>query len=143
MVEGSEEFLGGFAGGFLARAGVIGYGIYATTKRVFVVNLRKTDPRHFLGGAMAGFVQGQLMPKLSTDESDRVIQELEGKKELDVDKGQIARIDLKSLGLFTKGDIVITPKTGEHIRVKLLHKIAFERLRELIQVFYPEVLSVA
>ncbi len=142
-MEGSEEFLGGFAGGFMARAGVIGYGIYATTKRVFVVNLRKTDPRHFLGGAMAGFVQGQLMPRRSTDESAKVIQELEEKEELDVDKGQIARIDLKSPRLFSKGDIVITPKTGEQIGVKLLHKTAFERFRELIQVFYPEVLSVA
>lgn len=40
-MEEGEEFIGGFAGGFLARGGSTGYGIYATTRRIIGVNVVK------------------------------------------------------------------------------------------------------
>ena len=56
-LEDGEEFVGGFAGGFLARQYVPGYGVYATTRRIIGVALTSTPARQFLGGALAGFVQ--------------------------------------------------------------------------------------
>ena len=46
-----------------------------------------------LGGTMAGFIDGQLMPTVSPEESDKVIGQLEGMKEFDVIKDQISRIN--------------------------------------------------
>ena len=49
----------------------------------------------FLGGSMAGYVEGQPMPKLAPEESAKVITELDYAKEFDVAKGQIASIEIK------------------------------------------------
>lgn len=97
-----EQFLGGFAGGLLECSGVIGYGVYATSERIIIVNLKKTDPRHFLGGVMAGFVKDDLTPKLGADENLSVLQELNEKKELDISKMDISRIMLKGPNWFGK-----------------------------------------
>jgi len=75
-MEQGEQFLGGFAGGFLAKGGTVGYGLYASSKRLIGVNVVKVGARSFLGGQMAGFVNGQLIPTVSADESARVIAEL-------------------------------------------------------------------
>ena len=141
-MEEGELFLGGFAGGFLSKGGTIGYGLYATTNRLIVVNVVKVGATSFLGGRMAGFVEGQLMPTLSADESARVIAELDQKKESDVRKDQISRIELKSPGLFSFGHIIITAMPGQETKISLRHKVAFQRLRDVMQVFYPEVVTL-
>ena len=132
-MEGSEEFIGGFAGGFLAKGGSIGYGIYASTRRIIVVNVVRVGARSFLGGAMAGFVHGELMPKLSPAESAEVIAELDAKKEFEIREAQISRIEFKSPGLLTSGHIVITASPGGAEKISLRPKVAFERLRDLMQ----------
>ena len=93
-----EFFVGGFAGGFLARSLRIGYGIYFTTNQVIGVDLSK-GPAGFLGGSMAGYVDGQLMPKLPPEESEKVITELDRAKEFEMAKDQIASIEIKKPGL--------------------------------------------
>ncbi len=138
-MEQGEEFVGGFGGGFLSRGRLPGYGIYATTKRIIGVNVRKIG-RPFLGGGMAGLVNGQLTPKLSFDESARVIQELDEKKEFEIAKDEISRIEIKGPGPISQGHIIIFPRTGDEAKVGILHKVGFQRLRELMQVFYPEAL---
>ena len=55
-------FLGGFAGGFLARGLThIGYGIYFTTSRLIGVDLG-ANGGGALAGTLAGFIHGELMP---------------------------------------------------------------------------------
>ncbi len=142
-MEEGEKFVGGFAGGFLARGTLPGYGIYATTERIVGVDVRRVGSRSFLGGTMAGFVQGQLFPRLSAEESGRVIRELDEKKEFDLRRDEISRIEIKNPGLLTRGHMLISPRVGEKFKVGLLHKIAFERLRDLMQVFYPEAVSLS
>ena len=141
-MEESEEFVGGFAGGFLARGYFPGYGIYATTRRIIGVTLTATPARAFLGGAMAGFVQGQLMPKLSADDSAKVIQELDQKKEFDMRKEQISQIEIKKPGLLSTGRMIIVSKAGEKTKISLRYRIAFERLRDLMKAFYPEAVRL-
>ncbi len=134
--------MGGFAGGFLARGYFPGYGVYATNKRIIGVTLTATPARSFLGGSFAGLVQGQLMPKLPPDDSARVIQELDQKKEFDLKKDQISQIEIRKPGMLSTGRMVIISKAGEKTKISLRYRIAFERLRDLMKAFYPEVVTI-
>src|SRR3989442_9174290 len=86
-MENSEMFLGGFAGGFLARGLThIGYGSYFTTSRLIGIDLG-ANGGGALGGTLAGFIHGELMPKLSSEESAKTITDLERMKEFEIEKG--------------------------------------------------------
>ena len=132
-------FLGGFAGGFLARSLTrIGYAIYFTTSRLIGVDLG-ANGGGALGGTLAGFIHGELMPKLSSEESAKTITDLEQMKEFEIEKDQISRIELKKPGLPGAGPIVITPKEGKPEKITLRHRIAYNRLITLTKAFSPEV----
>ena len=133
--------IGGFAGGFLARGLRIGYGIYFTTDRVIGVDMSK-GAAGFLGGSMAGYIEGQLMPKLAPEESAKLITELDGAKEFDIAKGQIASIEIKKPGLLGGGHLLLTQVNGEKVRISLRHVIAYRRLVELTGAFKPEIVSL-
>ena len=134
-----EAFLGGFASGFLARGLThIGYGIYFTTSRLIGIDLG-ANGAGALGGTMAGFIHGELMPKLSPEESAKTITDLEQMKEFEMEKDQISRIELKNPGLLGTGHIVITPKEGKPEKITLRHRIAYDRLTTLTKAFSPEL----
>ena len=137
MLDG-EQFLGGFGSGFLARGFVAGYGVYATNLRLFGIH----DPTPVSGGHLGGLVEGELMPKLSSEENVKVIGILDAKKDFDFSKDQISRIELKRPGLLGTGHIAISPKRGGELKISIRHRIGFERLRDVMQVFYPEALSL-
>ena len=139
MADG-EMFLGGFASGFLAKGFHIGYGLYFTTSRVIGIDLGSGGGGS-LGGAMAGFIEGQLMPTVSQEESDRVIGKLEGMKEFDMMKDRISRIEIKKPGLLGTGHITITPTNGKPVKITLRHRIAYDRIMQLTRVFSPELVS--
>ncbi len=135
-----EMFLGGFASGFLAKGFHIGYGLYFTTSRVIGIDLG-SGGGGALGGAMAGFIEGQLMPTVSQEESDRVIGKLEGMKEFDLMKDRISRIEIKKPGLLGTGHITITPSNGKPVKITLRHRIAYDRIMQLTRAFGPELVS--
>ena len=132
-----EMFLGGFASGFLAKGFHIGYGLYFTTNRVIGIDLG-SGGGGALGGTMAGFIDGQLMPTVSPEESDKVIGQLEGMKEF---KDQISRIEVKKPGLLGSGHITITPSNGKPVKITLRHRIAYDRIMQLTRAFSPELVS--
>ena len=132
-------FLGGFAGGFLARGLThIGYGIYFTTTRLIGIDLGANGGRA-LGGTLAGFIHGELMPQLSPEESAKTITDLDRIKDFEMEKDQVSRIELKKPGLLGSGHIVITPKEGKPEKIILRHRIAYDRLITLTQAFSPEI----
>jgi len=90
-----------------------------------------------LEALMAGFIDGQLMPKLSQEESDRVIAQLEQMKDFDLTKDQILGIELRKPGLLGSGQILITAAGGNTIKISLRHRIAYDRLVTLTQSFSP------
>ena len=92
-----------------------------------------------MGGTMAGFIHGELMPQLSPEESAKTITDLDRMKEFEMEKDQISRIELKKPGLLGTGHIVITPKEGKPEKITLRHRIAYDRLITLTQAFNPEV----
>jgi hypothetical protein len=132
-------FLGGFASGSPARGLThIGYGICFTTSRLIGIDLEANDGGA-LGGTMAGFIHGELMPQLSPKESAETISDLERMKEFEMEKDQISRIELKKPGILGTGHIVITPKDGKPEKITLRYRIAYGRLMTLTQAFSPEV----
>ena len=133
---GGEMFLGGFASGFLARGFHVGYGLYFTTSRVIGIDVGRGGGGA-LGGTMAGFIDGQLMPTISPEESDKVIGQLEGMKEFDIAKDQISRIEIEKPGLLGTGHITITPSNGKPIKISLRHRIAYDRIMQLTRAFSP------
>lgn len=132
----AETFIGGFAGGFLEKGFHIGYGLYFTSERLLGIDLG-SHGGGALGGTMAGFIQGQLMPNLPPEEGARVIAWLAGMKDFEVAKDDIVRVELKHVGL-AFGHMVITPRTGTPISIKLRHRTAYDRLVQLTQAFCPE-----
>ena len=92
-----------------------------------------------MGGTMAGFIHGELMPKLSPEESTKTITDLERMKEFEMERDQISRIELKKPGLLGTGHIVITPKEGKPEKITLRHRTAYDRLMTLTQAFSPEI----
>ena len=139
-----ETFIGGFMSGFLARGFLgfqVGYGLYFTTARLFGV-----DPGSHGGseltGTMAGYIEGELMPKLSEDQNARVIAELDRVKDFDLAKEEIKQIELKSPGFLGIGfgHIKIVPQQGGSRRIVLRSRIAYDRLVQLTQAFSLELL---
>src|SRR3989441_10340687 len=107
-MENSEMFLGGFAGGFLARGLThIGYVIYFTTTRLIGIDLG-ANGGGALGGTMAGFIHGELMPQLSPEDSAKSIKDLKQMKEFEMKRDEISRIELKKSVILGSGNIVIT-----------------------------------
>jgi len=139
MMDG-ESFIGGFAGGFLAKGFHIGYGLYFTDRRLIGIDLGK-NRGGALGGTIAGFIDGQLMPKLSQEESDRVIAQLEQIKDFDLTKDQILGIELRKPGLLGSGQILITAAGGNAIKISLKHRTAYDRLVTLTQSFSPGIVK--
>ena len=136
-----EMFLGGFASGFLARGLTrVGYGLYFTTTRLIGIDVGRNGGGA-LGGTLAGFIHGELMPKLSSEESDKTIADLIRMEDFEMGKDQISRIELKKPGMFGSGHIVITPRQGKPEKISLRHRTAYDRLVTLTQAFSPEIVS--
>lgn len=134
-----ESFIGGFASGFLGRGFHIGYGLYFTTRRLIGIDVGKNGGGA-LGGTMAGFVEGQLMPKLSPEESEKVIAQLEQMKDFDFAKEQIRSIEVRKPSLLGSGQLVITPAQGSPVKITLRHRMAYDRMISLTQAFGPELI---
>src|SRR5712664_1770532 len=132
-----ETFIGAFAGGFLEKGFRVGYGLYFTTTRLIGIHLG-IHGWGALGGTLAGFIKGELMPNLSPEESARVIEDLDRIKEFDIGKDQIRRIELKKPGLGV-GHMTITPTQGASITIMLRHRTAYDRLLQITRAFSAEV----
>lgn len=124
--------------GFLGSR--VGYGFYFTTARLFGV-----DPGSHGGseltGNVGGYIDGQLMPSVSADENEKLIDQLQRIKDFELAKDQIKQIVIKKPGAYGigLGRITIVPVTGSPRSVQLRHPIAYDRLVQLTQAFSPEL----
>lgn len=90
-------------------------------------------------GGVAGAYVGM---KLSRDENAKMIQELEAKKDFEISKGNVSRIELKKPTFVSRGHIVIAPTTGEDTKILIADKKDYERVVTLMQAFYLDVVTV-
>jgi hypothetical protein len=80
-----------------------------------------------------------------TDQSAKVIAELETKKDLEIRKENILQMQMKKpqgTALIRPGRLNILSMSGGDITVVIADKKDFEVLKNLMTAFYPEVLRV-
>jgi len=137
-----EQYLGGLESGRMKKGFVAGYGIYATNLRIIGVKTRKALAKGLVGAAIGRVAGAYIGMKLSTDQSVKMIQELEERKDFEVSKQNASRVELKKPSIWRRGHIVITQVTAEAIKVLIVQKKDFQQLVELMRAFSPEVVTV-
>ena len=138
-----EQYLGGLESGQMKKTGSIaGYGVYATNLRIIGVKSRRGLAKALIGAAVGGFAGAYIGARLSTDQSVKMIQELEERKDFEVAKQNVSRVELKKPSIWRRGHIVISQVTGEAIKVMIVQKKDFEKLVELMRAFSPELVTV-
>lgn len=130
---------GGFASANLKKGIIKGYGVYTTSMRIIGVKTRSG----LLAGALVGGLVGR---KITSDamksESTKKLQELEQKKDFEISKDQISKIFVKKPGHVKGGHILITPKSGEEIKISMYGKKEFETVKELLKAFLPGAVRI-
>jgi hypothetical protein len=138
-----EVYLGGFASANLTRGFMGGYGIYATNKRIIGVKGISAKARGTLiAGALGGVVGSALGKKFADDKSAKMIQELDEKKDFEMRIDQISQIEIRKGSFMKKGQLMITPKSGDAITIKVYGNNEFSMTRDLMQSFSQELVKV-
>ena|SRR2546425_3906847 len=138
--EGEEKYLGGFSSRSLRKGIAAGYGIYATNRRFFGIYDRLARPGPFFQGKPLDYVLNQVPVQHGMA---AVIRELEQRKDLEIQRDHVSRIEVKRPGWLRRGRITIGLESGERVTLLMLHDGDFERATKLFRKFCPEALSVA
>lgn len=131
-----EGMSGAIAGAIGSSTG--GYGVYATTLRLFVIRNPELDIDNPQGVQFGTFIMDELFGT-TVDTRPRSIQDLEKSPVFVAKKDAITRIDIKKPVLLS-GYLTITVRNGGSFRIYIDHKKAFSHLEKILQAFYPEVL---
>jgi hypothetical protein len=121
--------------------GFPGNGIHVTNRRLILV---RTKMRMFGGmlGAFGGSIGvGERSGKLSRSASEYKIRELEKKKYLEVLHDDVVSIELRQSR--ASGFLKVVSGQVETIEVAITTRRDFEIVKELMTVFYREVLTIA
>jgi len=141
-MQSEEEYLGGFTSANLKKGMIAGYGIYATNRRIIGIKSRKgVVGRLLLGGITVGILD-KLGAKITRDESAKMIEELDKKKDFEISKEQVSQIEIKKPSFMSRGHLTITLKSGEDVKVLVGGKKEFEQTRDLMLAFLPEAVRL-
>ena len=149
-----EEYLGGISsitlkvsgegiGGAIAGAigsSTGGYGVYATSRRLFVIRNADLNAENSQGVQFSTFMMDELFGT-TVDTRQKPVKDLEKLKIYVAEKGDITRIELKKPVLLS-GFLTITTKDGSSFRVYIDHKKAFTHIEQLMKSFSPENLKI-
>ncbi|MFY9800801.1 MAG: PAS domain S-box protein [Methanoregula sp.] len=136
---------GGSASG--AIAGLIpspprGYGIYATNKRLFVIQNPDFDLSKPKGMQYGPYLLDDLFGTRTTiDNRPKTIDTIEKLLVYEIAKQDLVSIELMNPVLLP-GFLTLYNKTGESFRMFIDHKTAFLQIEHLIKSFYPEILRI-
>jgi PAS domain S-box-containing protein len=151
---GQEEYLGGISsitlkvsgeglGGAIAGAigsSTGGYGVYATSRRIFVI--RNPDPGTEGGqGVQFGTFMMDELFGTTVDTRQKSIKELENLEIFTAEKGDITKIELKKPVLLS-GFLTISTLDGGSFRVYIDHKKSYTHIEQLMTAFSPENLKI-
>jgi DNA-binding Lrp family transcriptional regulator len=138
-----EEYVGGIASGRMLKAGgIAGYGIYVTTRRIIGAKSRKALWKGLAGAALGGVTGAFVGSKLSRDQNAQMIDEIEQKKDFEVVKENISRVEMKKPSFVHRGHMVISTTTGDPVKIILADGGDYKRLLELMQSFRPDALNI-
>jgi PAS domain S-box-containing protein len=136
---------GGSASG--AIAGLVpspprGYGIYATNKRLFVIQNPDFDLTKPKGMQYGPYVLDDLFGTRATiDNRPRTIETIKKLLVYEIEKQDLVTIELMNPVLLP-GFLTLYNRTGESFRMFIDHKTAFLQIEQLIKSFYPEILRM-
>lgn len=136
----SGEGVGGAIAGAIGSA-TGGFGIYATNKRLFVIQNPELNPAGGSGGVQFGAFMMDELFGTTVDSRQKSIAELEKFRVFEAEKEQIDKLDLKKPVLLS-GYLTITLKDKSSFRIYIDHKKAFGHIEQLIRLFSPENLKI-
>jgi hypothetical protein len=149
-----EEYLGGISsitlkisgegiGGAIAGAigsSTGGYGVYATSRRLFVIQNPDLNAENSQGVQFSTFMMDELFGT-TVDTRQKTVKDLERLKIFVAEKGDITKIELKKPVLLS-GFLTITTKDGSSFRVYIDHKKSYTHIEQLMKSFSPENLKI-
>ena len=135
------ESLRGVGGGGISSSGR-GYGIYATNRRLFVIQNPDFDLSKPKGIQYEPFGLDDLFgTKATIDNRPRTIETIEKLMIYEISKHDLKTIELMNPRLLP-GFLTLYNKAGESFRMFIDHKTAFTQIEHLIKSFYPEILQL-
>ncbi len=137
-----EEYLGGFESGRMKRGFVAGYGIYATNTRILGVKSRKAFAKILVGQALGGVIGAFVGMKLSKDQSAKMVQELERRKDFEVIRENVSRLELKKPTHWRRGHLTVVPRSGDSVKIQISHKKDFEEIYDLMDLFCRDAVTI-
>jgi hypothetical protein len=135
------ESLRGTGSGVISPSGQ-GYGIYATNRRLFVIQNPDFDLSRLKGIQYDPFGLDDLFGTRATiDNRPRPIETIEKLRIYEISKEDLKTIELMIPRLLP-GFLTLYTKSGESFRMFIDHKTAFSQIEHLIKSFYPEILQL-
>ena len=119
-----------------------GYGIYATNKRLFIIQNPDGNSSNPTGMPYIPHVLDDLFgSRSSIDNRHKTIETIEKLLVYEIEKQDLITIELMHPVLLP-GFLTLYNKTGESFRIFIDHKTAFLQLEQLIKSFHPEILRM-
>ncbi len=119
-----------------------GYGIYATNKRLLVIQNPDVNGSKTAGMPYIPYVLDDLFgSSASIDNRPKTIETIEKLLVYEIEKQDLITIELMKPVLLP-GFLTIYNKTGESFRMFIDHKTAFLQVEQLIKSFHPEILRL-
>ena len=135
------ESLRGTGSGVISPSGQ-GYGIYATNRRLFIIQNPDFDLSRLRGIQYDPFGLDDLFgTKATIDNRPRPIETIEKLRFYEISKEDLKTIELMIPRLLP-GFLTLYNKSGESFRMFIDHKTAFSQVEKLIKSFYPEILQL-
>ncbi|WXG47599.1 MAG: hypothetical protein WED05_13255 [Candidatus Atabeyarchaeum deiterrae] len=142
-----EKLLGSVVSMWLkkARFQLPGYGIFATNKRLIGIEFKKAAAKkiakyQLLATPMNAFTKGSEEMQAG---NPKTLQELdEEKKDFEIGREQISKIELTKPGTFKGGRLRILGESGKEMEILIGGKKEFEHLNDLMKAFLPEALEL-
>jgi PAS domain S-box-containing protein len=150
----AEEYLGGISsitlkisgegvGGAIAGAlgsSTGGFGVYATSKRMFVIRNPDLNPESGQGVQFGAFMMDELFGT-TVDTRQKSIKDLELQRIFEAEKEAIEKIELKKPVLLS-GYLTIILKDKSSFRIYIDHKKSYSHIEQLMKSFSPEILKL-
>lgn len=133
-----EGLSGSIAGAIGATSG--GYGIYATTTRVFVIRNPELDVSNPDGVKFGTFIMSEFFGTM-IDTSPRSIASLEQSHIFEAAKDSLTVIELKK-PVMLAGSVTFRTKTSGLLRVYIDHKKSYVQIEELMKAFSPDIVRM-
>lgn len=135
LTDGKSKDLTGAIG-----TNVGGYGIYATDRRIFILQNEKHIFGHPKGPAIGGFIYAELFGR-TMDNMKKTIGDLEVYKEIEIEKKDIQQICMKK-PVFLAGYISFVTNDRVVIKINIDHKNVYEPVRHLMLKFSPKKVRI-